>query len=33
MLKYSDDLKTTEEETSVELNLAVFKFKHTIKRK
>ena len=29
----SDDLKTTGSETSLELNLAVLKFKHTIKRK
>ncbi len=28
-----DELKTTNEETSIELNLAVVKFKHTIKRK
>jgi hypothetical protein len=28
-----DDLKTTDTETSVELNFAVFKFKHTVKRK
>ena len=28
-----DDLETTETETSIELNLAVLKFKHTIKRK
>ena len=29
----ADDLKTTDEETTVELNFAVFKFKHTVKRK
>ena len=29
----SDDLKTTDTETSIELNFAVLKFKHTIKRK
>ena len=28
-----DNLKTSEEETSIELNFAVLKFKHTIKRK
>ena len=28
-----NDLKTTDEETSFELNFAVFKFKHTVKRK
>ncbi len=28
-----DDLKTTDTETSIELNFAVMKFKHTIKRK
>jgi phage regulator Rha-like protein len=28
-----DSLKTSEEETSVELNFAVLKFKHTVKRK
>ena len=28
-----DDLKTTDTETSIELNFAVLKFKHTIKRK
>jgi hypothetical protein len=28
-----DDLKTTDTETSVELNFAVFKFKYTVKRK
>jgi hypothetical protein len=28
-----DDMKTTDTETSIELNLAVLKFKHTIKRK
>lgn len=28
-----DDLKTSDTETSVELNLAVLKFKHTVKRK
>ena len=28
-----DGLKTSEEETSVELNFAVLKFKHTVKRK
>ena len=28
-----DGLKTTEEETSIELNFAVLKFKHTVKRK
>ena len=27
------DLKTSDSETSIELNLAVLKFKHTIKRK
>jgi len=27
------DLKTTEEETSIEINLALMKFRHTIKRK
>ena len=29
----SNDLKTTDSETSIELNFAVLKFKHTIKRK
>ncbi|MDR0756689.1 MAG: ORF6N domain-containing protein [Tannerella sp.] len=29
----SDDLKATDTETSIELNFAVFKFKHTVKRK
>jgi hypothetical protein len=29
----SDDLKTTDTETTIELNFAVMKFKHTIKRK
>jgi len=29
----SDDMKTSGTETSIELNLAVLKFKHTIKRK
>lgn len=28
-----DDLRTTDTETSLELNLAVLKFKHTVKRK
>jgi len=28
-----DDLKTSDSETSIELNFAVFKFKHTVKRK
>ena len=28
-----DDLQTTDTETSIELNLAVLKFKHTIKKK
>jgi len=28
-----NDLKTSDSETSVELNFAVFKFKHTVKRK
>jgi len=28
-----DSLKTSEEETSIELNFAVLKFKHTVKRK
>lgn len=28
-----DDLETTETETSIELNFAVLKFKHTVKRK
>ena len=28
-----DDLKTNETETSIELNFAVLKFKHTIKKK
>jgi len=28
-----DDLKTSEEETTIELNFAVLKFKHTIKKK
>jgi hypothetical protein len=28
-----DDLKTTDSETSIELNFAVLKFKHTVKRK
>jgi phage regulator Rha-like protein len=28
-----DDLKTTDTETSIELNFAVLKFKHTVKRK
>jgi hypothetical protein len=29
----SDDLVTTDTETSIELNFSVFKFKHTVKRK
>ena len=29
----SDGLKTSEEETSIELNFAVLKFKHTVRRK
>jgi len=29
----SDDIKTSGTETSIELNLAVLKFKHTFKRK
>ncbi|MDR0724561.1 MAG: ORF6N domain-containing protein [Prevotellaceae bacterium] len=29
----SDDLKTTDTETSIELNFAVLKFKHVVKRK
>jgi len=28
-----DDLKTTDTETTFEINFAVMKFKHTIKRK
>jgi len=28
-----DDLKTTDTETSIEINFAIMKFKHTIKRK
>jgi len=28
-----DDLRTTDTETSIELNFAVLKFRHTIKRK
>jgi hypothetical protein len=28
-----DDLETTDTETSIELNFAVLKFKHTIKKK
>lgn len=28
-----DDLETTEEETTIELNFAVLKFKHTVKKK
>ena len=28
-----DDLETTESETTLELNFAVMKFKHTIKQK
>ena len=28
-----DDLETTDTETTVELNLALLKFKHTIKKK
>ena len=28
-----DDLQTTDTETSIELNFAVLKFKHTIKKK
>ena len=28
-----DNLKTSDTETSVELNFAVLKFKHTVKRK
>ncbi len=28
-----DDLQTTEEETTIELNFAVLKFKHTVKKK
>jgi hypothetical protein len=28
-----DDTKTTDTETSIELNFAVFKFKHIVKRK
>jgi hypothetical protein len=30
---FSDDLKANESETSIELNFAVLKFKHTIKKK
>jgi len=29
----NDDLKVTDEETSIELNFAVLKFKHTVKKK
>lgn len=29
----SEDMKTSDTETSIELNFAVLKFKHTIKRK
>ena len=32
-LHLSEDMKTTDTETSFELNLAVLKFKHTVKRK
>lgn len=28
-----EDMKTTDTETTVELNFAVLKFKHTVKRK
>jgi len=28
-----DDLETTESETTLELNFAVMKFKHTVKKK
>jgi len=28
-----DDLQTTDTETSIEINFAVLKFKHTIKKK
>ena len=30
---FDDDLKTSDTETSFELNFAVLKFKHTIKKK
>lgn len=30
---FDDDLKTSETETSIELNFAVLKFKHTVKKK
>ena len=30
---FDDDLQTTDTETSIELNFAVLKFKHTIKKK
>jgi hypothetical protein len=30
---FDDDLKTSDTETSIELNFAVLKFKHMIKRK
>jgi len=29
----NDDLETTDTETSIELNFAVLKFKHTVKKK
>jgi len=30
---FDDDLQTSDTETSIELNFAVLKFKHTIKKK
>jgi hypothetical protein len=30
---FNDDLQTSDTETSIELNFAVLKFKHTIKKK
>ena len=30
---FGDDMKTTDTETEIELNLAVLKLRHTIKRK
>ena len=30
---FDDDLQTSDSETSIELNFAVLKFKHTIKKK
>jgi len=30
---FADDLQATDSETSIELNFAVLKFKHTVKKK